>query len=298
MPTVNPAEPTPATHPLGVRCPDRRGGSVGSLHVVPGPAAGTVGARAGSGRRRGRHLVLEPLPGRALRHRHPRILLQLLRGTATGVGVAGALPYPAGDPALPGARRRPVRTALRHLVQYAGGGGGLRRGGDPLAGAHRPRARAVGAVPGHGYRLPVGPDHPRVRRCRLVRRPHLPHRPLAARGGGLRRAAGRHHRYRLLRGAVDSGNCRAGAPTGGVPAHRPVLGAGAQPAGRPRTGGRNQGGLRRLPRPQPAHAERPAFAPPRATTPRRWPWTPPSANASSSSAGGRAGSCSSAASTT
>ena len=176
--------------------------------------------------------------------------------------MAGALPYPAGNSALPGARRRPVRAALRHLVQHAGGGGGVRRGGEPLARAHQVRRPIVGAIPGHGHRLPVGPDHPQVRRRGLVRRPHLPHRPLAARGGGLQRAAGRDHRHRLVGGAGYSGNRRAGAPTGGVPAHRPVYRAGPQPAGRPGAGGRDQGRLRRLPRPQPAHAERPALAPP------------------------------------
>ena len=175
--------------------------------------------------------------------------------------MAGTLPDPAGDPALPGARCRPVQAALRHLVQHARGGRGLRRGGQPLACAHRPRRRAVGAVPGHGYRLPVGADHPADRRRGLVRRPHLPHRPLAARGSGLRRSAGGNHRHRFVGGAGDPGDRRAGPPAGGVPAHRPVLGAGAQPAGRSRTGGRDQGRLCRLSRPQPAHAQRPALAP-------------------------------------
>ena len=49
----------------------------------------------------GRHLVLEPLPRRALRHREHRLLVQLRPRAGSRVAVVGALRHAAGDPALP-----------------------------------------------------------------------------------------------------------------------------------------------------------------------------------------------------
>ena len=53
-----------------------------------------------AGERRRRHLVLEPLPGRALRRREHGLLVLVLRRAAAGVAVDRALRRPAGDPAL------------------------------------------------------------------------------------------------------------------------------------------------------------------------------------------------------
>ena len=52
------------------------------------------------GRRRRRHLVLEPLSRRALRRREHALLLFLRRRAAAGMGVDRAVSRPARDPAL------------------------------------------------------------------------------------------------------------------------------------------------------------------------------------------------------
>ena len=109
------------------------------LHLPARPAR-PFGAGAGSGRRRWRHLVLEPLPRRALRFRKPLLLLHLLRGPAAGMGVVRALSRTAGDHALPELRRRPVRPEARHPLQHPRHRRALRRGGEPLA--RRPPRRA------------------------------------------------------------------------------------------------------------------------------------------------------------
>ena len=102
-----------------------------------------IGEGAGSGRRGRRHLVLEPLPGRALRFRKPCLLVHLLARADARVGVVGTLSRPARDPALPEFRRRPVRPEAGHPVQHPRRRRALRRGGEPLAGAHRSAARPM-----------------------------------------------------------------------------------------------------------------------------------------------------------
>ena len=71
--------------------------------VRAAPPARARAERAGvrAGRRRRRHLVLEPLSRRALRHRVAGLLVLVLRGARAGMGVDRALSGRAGDPALP-----------------------------------------------------------------------------------------------------------------------------------------------------------------------------------------------------
>ena len=70
-------------------------------------------------RRRRRHLVLEPVPGCALRRAEPRVLVRLLEGAPAGVGVDRDLPGAGGDRGVLQPRRRPVRPAARHPVRHA-----------------------------------------------------------------------------------------------------------------------------------------------------------------------------------
>ena len=115
------------------------------LRDVPAPpAARARPARAGvrGRRRRGRHLVLEPLPRGALRLRELDLRLLLLRGDPARVGVERALRGPAGDPALLQLRRRQARPAPGHRVRLPDPGRGLRRGRRTSG---RSRARTAGA---------------------------------------------------------------------------------------------------------------------------------------------------------
>ena len=72
------------------------------------------------GRRRRRHLVLQPLPGRQVRHRGLRLPLLLRQGPAAGVGLDHPLPRAARHPRLPQPRRRPLRPAPRHPAEHRG----------------------------------------------------------------------------------------------------------------------------------------------------------------------------------
>ena len=70
---------------------------------------------AGRGRRR--HLVLEPLPRRAVRFREPLLQFLLLEGVVRRVGVDRALSGAGGNPALP--QPRPTdRLDLRRNIQF------------------------------------------------------------------------------------------------------------------------------------------------------------------------------------
>ena len=132
-----------------------------------------------------------------------------------------ALRGPARDPALPRARRRPLRPAARHPARHARRRGGLRRV-PAIAGRSTTDAgdALLRGLPDHGDRLPVGAAHPRHPRPRALRRGDAPHGPLAARGRRRRRQAGRHHRHRLLGGAGDPDHRRRGRAPDGLPAHR------------------------------------------------------------------------------
>ena len=82
------------------RCRVRR-----PAHALPPAPAGDVDRRAGVGRRRGRHVVLEPLPGRPVRHPDDRLHVLVRSRAGGGVDMVGEVRHAAGDPALPPARR-------------------------------------------------------------------------------------------------------------------------------------------------------------------------------------------------
>ena len=124
------------------------------------------------------------------------------RGARAGVDVDGALRLAAGDPQVHQPRRRPLRPAPRHPVRHARHRGHLRRGGGPVGRPHRSGRSGLGALLRHGHRLPVRSPGAAVQRARDLPRPLVSHRPLAARGRGLRGPAGGHHRHRLVRHPV------------------------------------------------------------------------------------------------
>ena len=186
-------------------------GFAGLVHAPPPARARALGAGLRGGRRRRRHLVLEPLPGRALRRREHGLLVLVLRRAAAGVALDRALRLPAGDPELHQPRRRPLRPAPRHPARDARDRGRLRRGDEPVDDRDRPRRPRVGALLHHGHRLPVRRAGARLPgAARRFAGKMVSHRPLAARGRRLHRPAGRRHRHRLLRHPVDPDHRPAG----------------------------------------------------------------------------------------
>ena len=213
----------------GFRSGDRRRRHRRDLPALPRPRSRIHGDAARGRRRRGRHVVLEPLPGRPVRLRELHVRLSLLRGALRGVGVAGALRRPARDRALPQPRGRPVRPAPPHPVGHARDVGRVRRTDghvgrdrrrchDPLARVDRRDGRAVAAVlPG---RSRPGPLPRRV----------VPHRSVAADARRFRRQARRRDRHGIERRAADRGDRRRGRLADRVPAHGQLVYAAQQPA--------------------------------------------------------------------
>ena len=211
-------------------------------------------SRDRGGRRCRRHLVLEPLSRRALRHPDHRLQLHLRSRAGGGVAMVGEVRHPARDPALSRLRRRPLRPAARHPLRHAGHVGALERG-DPTLAA-RDQRRPLGILPllHHGERLPVRAQAAGDRRRRGLRGRGLRHRALAARRGRLHRQAGRRHRHRLVGHPGDPADRRTGDAPHGVPAHaelrlsgaqRPAAGRARRPAGaRPRRLPRRRRGCR------------------------------------------------------
>ena len=161
--------------------------------------------------------------------------LRVLRRAPAGVGVDRALRHPARDPPLPRPRRRPLRPPPRHPVRHP-----RRRRPpstrptEPWTVTHRPRRRADAPAssswPPAASRRPTCP----TRRAATPSPARRPHRPLAARGRRLHRAARRRHRHRLVGHPVHPAHRRGGGRALRLPAHAQLLGAGAQPAARPR----------------------------------------------------------------
>ena len=109
------------------------------LPTAPGPRPGPEDPGAGGRRRRRWHLVLEPLPRRALRRGEPGLLLLLQRRVATGMELERALRTAARDPALHQPRGRPFRFAQGHPVQQPREERHLRRKPCALDGGNRGR---------------------------------------------------------------------------------------------------------------------------------------------------------------
>ena len=233
-------------------------GFAGHVHGPPAARAGPVGARLRGRRGRGRHLVLEPVPGRAVRLGEHVLLVLVPARAGAGVAAGRALPGPAGDPALPRARRRSPGPEEGLHLQRPGDQRGLRRGGQPVDDHHRGRnprdarptwSRRSAAC--HGQQAGVPRRGP-------LRGPVAAHRGLAARAGGLHRPARRGHRHGRVRHPGHPGDRRAGRPPDGVPADGPVHHPGRQRSAGPAAG-------------RAVEAELPRVAPPRPLLPGRHP---------------------------
>ena len=184
-------------------------------------------------RRRRRHLVLEPLPGRALRRReHATTRYSFSTRARAGVGVDRALPDAAGDPALPQPRRRPLRPAPRHPASSTRvTAAHVRRATRTLDG-HAPTTatrsrRASASWPSAACRRPTCPTS---RGSTTFEGDWYHTGALAARGRRLHRQARRRHRHRLVRHPGDPADRRAGRAPDRLPAHAELQHPGAQRA--------------------------------------------------------------------
>ena len=147
-----------------------------------------------------------------------RVLVRAQSALVAPVRAAG------GDPGLPGGRRAPARSVRAHPDRHRGALGALGRGARPV-GARDERGSARGGCAAHRLRAAVGAERAADSRSRRLRRPVLPHRPMATRRRSARPPRG-GHRDRLQR---DPG--RAGDPASG---RRSSTSTSARPAGRSR----------------------------------------------------------------
>ena len=173
------------------------------LPALPGAGGRLLGPARRGGRRRGRHLVLEPLPRVPLRLGELHLRLPVLPRAVRRVGVEGALRPPARDRALPQPCGRPLRPAPPHALRRPGHRRRVRRAvghlaGDPRrrpsAGEREEQRRDPGQVPHRRHRRAVGPLHARRARSRRLPGRGVPHRAVAGRAGRLRGQAGRRRR--------------------------------------------------------------------------------------------------------
>ena len=114
------------------------------LPALPGPRSRLLRAAARGRRRRGGHVVLEPLPRGPVRLGELHLRLPVLEGAVRRVGVAGALRRAAGDRALPQPRGGPLRPPAPHAVRRQGHLGRLRRGVGDVDGGDRATAPSSG----------------------------------------------------------------------------------------------------------------------------------------------------------
>ena len=115
----------------------------------------------------GRHLVLEPLPGRPLRRREHGVLLRLRRGPAAGVGVDREVRPAAGDPrATPTTSPTASTSAATSSFDTRVTAATFDEDAEHVAGAHRPGRRRDGSVRRDGHRLPERRQHARHPRRR------------------------------------------------------------------------------------------------------------------------------------
>ena len=241
----------------------------------------------GEGRRLRRHLVLEPLPRRAVRH-----LRDDLHAAARGnrAYADGEVRTRAGDPRALRPDRQAVRPVRQRPVPHRGHRPGVGRFRRPLDRADEPGRRVHRPVRGDRHRAAARREAAGHPRHRDLRGPRVPHQPLGLRlyrrrpgrraDGPPGRQAGRDHRDRRDRHPVRpaSGECVRGAVR--LPADAVVGGRAGQPADRPgvvrrgrraRLAGalagelRRQHGRRRVPRRGPGQRrmDRPGQADPR-----------------------------------
>ena len=220
---------------------------------APGSRASTSSTRArgrllrrpGRGRRRrGRDLVLEPLPRSSVRLRELHLRLSVLPGAVRRVGVAGALRRAARDRALPQPRRRPVRPPSPHAVRRQGHIGHVRRGHGDVDRHDRRRCGHSREVPRGRDRRAVGAPLPGRTGARGVRRRVAPHGSVARESPRLRGQTRRCRRHWFERRADRPGRRAGGRVADRLPAHRQLVHSAEQRADHPRRTGAAPGGVR------------------------------------------------------
>ena len=198
------------------------------LSALPAAAARHEGAGLRSRHQSRRHVVLVPLPRRALRFRKLELRLFLLGGAAEGMGLEGAFLAPAGQPGIPEPGRRQVRSAPGHAVPLARDRRALERRGEPVDRDPGKRGDGKRALPVHRDRHPVGAHAAAHSGRGEFPRPRLAHGALAAHAGGFHRQACRHHRHRRNRDPGDPRDREAGEASHRLPAQAELGRAAAQ----------------------------------------------------------------------
>ena len=198
--------------------------------------AGFTGDRAGGSRRRRRHLVLEPLSRRTLRHSDHRLQLHLRSGAGDRVEMVGEIRHPAGNPALPRLRRRAAMTcgatsAFGTKVTAANWDRGHRSAGSSRPTAATAYPAAITSWP------PAASPRPSRRRSMASRTSRA--RSISPAAGRIeerqaRRQARRGDRHGLVRDPGDPVDRRAGGAADRFPAHAELCPARPQWSG---TGG-------------------------------------------------------------
>ena len=213
------------------------------VHAPPAARAGLLGDGARVGRRRRRHVVLEPLPGRPLRHPDHRLHLHVRPRAGDRRG--------RGRRSTPPSRRSCATCSTSPTSTTCAATSGSRRGSPRRRGTTPPSLWRITTDSGdddhlpllrHGDGLPVDAEGARHRGRRPLRRRGVLHEPLAPRGRRLHRQAGRRHRHRLVGHPVDPADRRAGRRADRLPAHAELLAAGPQRPAAGRAPGRARRG--------------------------------------------------------
>ena len=198
-------EPEPASGRH--RRPDRRRGHHRYLPALPRPRGRLLGPAARGGRRRGGDLVLEPVPGGAVRLGELHVRLPVLQGAVRRMGVAGAFRGTARDRALPQPRGGPVRPSAPHPLRDPGHLRRVRRAVGALERHGRRRHRDPGAIPDRRHRRPLRALLPGRARTRGLPRRVVPHGSVA---GGTRRL---RRQARSRSSAPGRAACRSSRPS-------------------------------------------------------------------------------------
>ncbi len=200
------------------------------LHRLRG--RGLYGARVRGWRRRRRHLVLEPLPGRPLRRGEPGVLLPFDDELQQEWDWSERFSPQPEILRLRRPRGRPVRSAPRHPVRHPGDAAAFDEetaGRWTVATDRGDEVTAQFVVMATGClssaNIPRFPGMETLRRARRYHTGRWPHEGVDFSG-----QAGRRDRHRLVGRPGDPGHRRAGRAAHRVPAHRHVHDPGAQPA--------------------------------------------------------------------
>ena len=261
VPLIGPFEPTVSPR---FRRHHRRRRHVGPVPALSPARTGNAGARVRGRHRCRRHLVLEPLSGRAVRFRE--LLLRLLvleancwrNGTGRSISRASrkrcAISTTSPTSSTCAATSSFAAASRRRLTRRIRGAGPS-RWRTAAASARRFLITAIGPL--------STPTLPRIEGRDSFEGAVLPHRAMAARAGRLHRQARRRDRHRRHRRADHPDHRRDGRPSHGVPAHAELVRAAAQRQDRRRDAEEDQGRLSRDVRPVPGNVRLlPAYAGP------------------------------------